>query len=275
MKPRPVTTSVKYVLLSFASLIIFFPLYILCVNAFKGSKEYGMSSAFSLPNSFLHFENFRIVFERGNLGQAFLNTSIIIVLSLIGNIVMGTMVAYVLGRFKFPGRFLIMGLYTGAAIIPAITTQVAIFSIIKWLGLFNTHFGPVLLYIGADVVQIYILLQFIRNIPYELDENAMIEGLSLYGIFYRIIVPLLTPAISTVIILKTISIYNDMYTPYLYMPSQKLGVVSTTLMKFTGTNSAEWQLICAAILIILLPTVLLYLFLQRYIFSGITNGSVK
>lgn len=275
MKPSAITSAVKYVLLAAASIIIFFPLYILFINAFKGSKEYGMSGALSLPNSFLEFENFRLVFERGNLGQAFLNTVIIIALSLIGNIVMGTMVAYVLGRFSFPGRGLILGLYTGAAIIPAITTQVAIFSIIKWLGLFNTHFAPVLLYIGADVVQIYILLQFIRNIPYELDENAMMEGLSLYGIFYRIIVPLLTPAISTVIILKTISIYNDMYTPYLYMPSQKLGVVSTTLMKFTGTNSAEWQLICAAILIILLPTVLLYLFLQRYIFSGITNGSVK
>ncbi|RED58634.1 carbohydrate ABC transporter permease [Cohnella lupini] len=275
MKTSAASLSFKYTLLLFASLIVFFPLYILFINSFKGSAEYGSTNIFTLPRSFMNFENFKLVFERAHLDEAFLNTVIVIGLSLIGNILLGTMVSYVLGRFEFKGRKLILGLYAGAVVIPAITTQVAVFSIIRTLGLFNTHFAPVLLYIGADVIQIYILLQFIRNIPYELDESAMIEGVSLFGIFYRIIVPLLTPAISTLIILKTISIYNDMYTPYLYMPAQRLGVVSTTLMKFTGNNSAEWQLISAAILVILLPTVLLYLFLQRYIFSGITSGAVK
>lgn len=109
----------------------------------------------------------------------------------------------------------------------------------------------------------------------DLDESAMVEGASLFRIYRSIIFPLLTPATATLIILKTISIYNDMYIPYLYMPKQSLGVVTTILMRFQGVNSGEWNLICAAILLILLPTVILYFFLQRYIFEGVTSGAVK
>ncbi|GJM69019.1 hypothetical protein HMSSN036_12350 [Paenibacillus macerans] len=125
------------------------------------------------------------------------------------------------------------------------------------------------------MIQIILYLQFIRNIPVDLDESAMAEGASLFRIYRSIIFPLLTPATATLIILKTISIYNDMYTPYLYMPKQSLGVVTTVLMRFQGVNVADWNLICAAILLILLPTVVLYFFLQKYIFEGVTSGAVN
>ncbi|MNE76632.1 L-arabinose transport system permease protein AraQ [compost metagenome] len=135
--------------------------------------------------------------------------------------------------------------------------------------------GPVVLYVGADILQIYIFLQFIRNIPYELDESAMLEGASLIRIFRSIIFPLLGPATATIIILKTISIYNDMFTPYLYLPRAEHVVVSTSLMRFFGVNSGDWQLISSAILIIMIPTGILYMFLQKYIFAGVTSGAVK
>ncbi|MNE56731.1 Trehalose transport system permease protein SugB [compost metagenome] len=185
------------------------------------------------------------------------------------------MVAYVLGRFSFKLKKVVFGLYLFATVIPSITTQVATFGIIKSLGLYNTIGAPIVLYIGADVIQIILYLQFIRNIPFDLDENAMVEGASLFRIYRSIIFPLLTPATATLIILKSISIYNDMYTPYLYMPKQSLGVVTTVLMRFQGLNVADWNLISAAILLILLPTVILYFILQRYIFEGVASGAVK
>jgi len=224
-------------------------------------------TAMALPKSFLNFDNFTAVFQRGGLLNGFGNVLIIIAITLILNILFGTMVAFVLGRFSFKLKPVVFGAYLVATIIPSITTQVATFGIIKSMGLYNTLGAPIVLYIGADVIQIILYLQFIRNIPVDLDESAMVEGASLFRIYRSIIF--------TLIILKTISIYNDMYIPYLYMPKQSLGVVTTILMRFQGVNSGEWNLICAAILLILLPTVILYFFLQRYIFEGVTSGAVK
>jgi raffinose/stachyose/melibiose transport system permease protein len=269
------TNFLKYASVSLASLVILFPIFMVLINAFKGNAEYAKSDLFDLPRSFLYLENFIVVLHVGRMGQAFINIMIVISAAVTINVVLGTMIAYALGRFDFKLKKLVLGMYAMAVLIPAITTQVATFSIIKNLGLFNTIYAPILLYLGTDLVQIYLYLQFIRNIPYELDESAMIEGASLFRIYRVIVLPLLAPATATVTILKTISIYNDMYTPYLYMPSQNLGVVSTTLMKFSGTHSTQWNNICAGILIVWIPTIVLYLFLQKYIFAGIVNGAVK
>lgn len=266
---------IKYVTLLIGVFVVLFPPFVVIVNAFKSTDEFNTSNSMALPKSFFNFENFVIVFKRGHLLSGFGNILIIIVVALALNILFGTMVAYVLGRFSFKLKPIVFGAYLVATIIPSITTQVATFGIIKSLGLYNTLGAPIILYIGADVIQIILYLQFIRNIPVDLDEAAMVEGASLFKIYRSIIFPLLTPATATLVILKTISIYNDMYIPYLYMPKQSLGVVTTVLMRFQGVNTADWNLICAAILIILLPTVILYFFLQRYIFEGVTSGAVK
>lgn len=263
----------KYVILILGTCIVLFPLYVVFVNAFK--KEDEGSNPFSLPASFLNFENFANVIDRADIMHAFLNTFLIIIIALLGNIILGTMVAYAVGRIQFRGKRLVIGAFLIATIIPTITTQVVTFSIIQAMGIYNTLYAPILLFVGADVIQIYIYLQFIKNIPYELDESAMMDGASLLRIYRSIILPLLGPATATLIILKTINIYNELYIPFLYMPKQDLVVVSTAIMRFAGNNQAQWTNICAAILIIMIPTILLYLFLQKYIFSGVTSGAVK
>lgn len=263
----------KYLLLVFATFVVLFPPYVVLVNAFKTENE--GSSPFALPESFFNFSNFATVIERADILQAFSNTFVIVIASLAGNVLLGTMVAYAIGRIEFKGKTQILGAFLVATIIPTITTQVVVFSLIQSMGLYNSLYAPILLFIGADVIQIYIYLQFIKNIPYELDESAMMDGASLFRIYAGIIFPLLGPATATLIILKTINIYNELYIPFLYMPKQELVVVSTSIMRFAGNNQAQWGNICAAILIIMIPTVLLYLFLQKYIFSGVTNGAVK
>ncbi|UJF31798.1 carbohydrate ABC transporter permease [Paenibacillus hexagrammi] len=273
MKKFDVVHYCKYILLLLAAFTVLFPPYVVLVNAFKGKNE--STNPFSLPQSFLNFDNFVQVFQRASMGTAFTNTLVIIAVSLLGNVILGTMTAYALGRFDFRGKKLIMLAFLGATIVPTITTQVVVFSMIKSFGLFNTLGAPIVLFIGADVIQIYIYLQFISNIPYELDESAMMDGASLFRIYRTMIFPLLGPATATLVILKTINIYNEMYIPYLYMPKKDLVVVSTSIMRFAGVNQAEWGYICAAILIIMIPTVLMYLVLQKFIFSGVTSGAVK
>ncbi len=271
---KGILQTLKYVAILFWVFVVLFPPYIIAVTAFKSDKEYNTTNLLALPK---HWEwlNFVHAFTGGGFGLAFFNSIFIILFSVVGNVILGTMVAYVLSRFDFPFKKLILLAYLVVVFIPSITTQVATFGVIKSLGLFDTRWALVLLYLGTDVVQIYIYMQFINRIPYSLDEAALIEGASYFRIYRSVIFPLMMPATATVVILKTIQIYNDLYLPYLYMPASNLPTVSTALMRFTGPYSAHWNMICSAVIIIAIPTIVLFIFLQRYIFSGIVQGSVK
>lgn len=266
---------VKHILIWIAVAVIIFPPYVLVMNAFKDKQEFTQTSVFKLPASFLNFDNFIDVLQRAHLDKAYMNTITIIVIAVIGNIFLGTMVAFVLGRFDFKLKKAVMGAYIAVSFVPTITTQVATFTVINNLHLYNTIWASIVLHFGTSVLQIFIYLQFIRNIPKELDEAAMMEGASLFRIYRMIIFPLLAPATATIAIIKTIDIYNDMFIPYLYMPSRSLVVVSTSLMNFSSERSTEWELMSAAILMIMVPIVVLYLFFQKYVFAGIVSGAVK
>jgi len=254
---------------------ILFPIGIVIFAAFKSDNEFLSTSTFTAPDNFFNFGNFVSAYVEGNMSLAFLNIFYIIILAIVGNVLIGTMVAFALGRFEFKMKKVILAAYALAAIVPTITTQVATFQVIKFIGLTNTHYAAVLIFLSTDLIQIYIYLQFVKNIPKELDESAYLEGASLVRIYRSIIFPLLAPATATVIIIKVISIYNDVFIPYLYMSKTNLIVVSTALMRFQGDNSSAYNTLSAAVLLILVPTVILYLFLQRYIFAGIVNGAVK
>ncbi|MFD2333467.1 carbohydrate ABC transporter permease [Cohnella sp. GCM10020058] len=266
---------VKHAILWVAVVMILFPPSILVLNAFKSKAEFSQTSVFKLPSNFLNFENFGTVMTRAHLDRAYLNTLTIIVVAVIGNVLLGTMVAYILGRFDFKLKKTVMGAYIAVSFVPTITTQVATFTVVHNLHLYNTIWASIVLHLGTSVLQLFIYLQFLLNIPRELDEAAMMEGASLFRIYRTIIFPLLTPATATIVIIKTIDIYNDMFIPYLYMPAQKLAVVSTSLMNFSSERSTEWELMSAAILMIMVPIVVIYLFFQRYVFAGIVNGAVK
>lgn len=265
----------KYLTLALASLAVLVPPYSVLMASFKTLDEYYNTSKVGFPEKFANFSNYVKVFTDGNLGLAFFNTGTILMISLFFTIVFGTQVAYVLSRFDFRGKKLVLLAYVVAMVIPAVTTQVATFEVIKSLGLINHKAAVVLLYIGADVVMIYVFLQFMKGIPVELDEAAKMEGASYFLIYRKIILPLLKPAIATIIILRTIFIYNDFYFPLLYLPEASQVTVSTALYKFTSVFGTEWTTISAGIVIILVPSIVIFLTLQKQIYAGVTNGAVK
>ena len=268
-------TVLKYLSVAIALIIVLVPLYLVLAASLKGGEEFATSFKMALPENLFNFENYVTVFEKGRLATGFMNTAVIMIVAIIGNVLLGTMAAYALGRFQFKGKALIVAAYTVAAVLPTITTQVATFTIIANLGLVNTRWSVILLYLGTDLIQLNIYLQFVRSIPYQLDEAAIVEGASLFRVFRSVIFPLLTPGIITVVIIKAITIYNDIYLPYLYMPAQRLSVVSTTLMRFKSGVAAQWNVLSAAAVLVMIPMIIVYLLLQKYIFSGITGGAVK
>ena len=265
----------RFVVLAFYLLLVVLPIYWMIVTSFKTNAEFSSSNVLALPKNFLNFSNYVTAFVDGNMLTGFLNTAIILVFSLAATILTGTMTAYVLNRFKFPGRKLVNNLFLLASLIPSITMQMSVFQIISRLGLFNTRLSVILLYAGTDIISIYIFLQFLENIPVSLDESAIMDGASYLKIYMKIIMPLLKPAIVTVIIIKGVGFYNDFYTPYLYTPKPALQTISTALFAFKGPYGSKWEVICAGTIITMIPTLIIFLLLQKQIYSGMTQGAVK
>ena len=265
----------RWISLLIIGFVIFFPLYIALATSLKTESELGHSLIYALPRDLFNFSNYIKVFKVGNFGVAFYNIIFIIVLSNLGNVIVATMAAFVMGRFKYKVLTVIYGAYAVAMIIPGITTQVATYGLIHALGLLNTRWSMIVMNLGTSFVQLTLYLTFVRSVPYELDESAIVDGASLFRVYWSIILPLLKPAIATNVILMTIGIYNDIYSPFLYMPSSRLAVVSTVLTRFSSGISTNWTQLSAAVIICAIPTILLYLALQKFILAGIAGGAVK
>jgi multiple sugar transport system permease protein len=151
--------------------------------------------------------------------------------------------------------------------------QVTVFQVVNRLGLYNTIWAPIVLYVGTDIISIYIFIQFLNNISISLDESAIMDGASYPRVYWSIILPMLRPAIATVLVIKFIGIYNDFYTPNLYM--NRLRVVSTALYSFIGPFSAKWEVIFAGVIICIIPSLIIFIALQKFIYSNLVSGSVK
>lgn len=264
----------KYLTLVVASLVTLLPLVTIVMASFKSAREFQTTGPFDLPQSF-NFANYVEAFTKGGMLQGFFNTGIILLVSITGTVIIGAMTAYAIDRFEFRFRRLVVGVFLFAVLVPAVTTQVATFQIVNDLGIYNTRWAAIVLFMGTDIVSIYIFLQFIRAIPRELDEAAKLEGAGAFRIFWQIIFPLLKPAIATVVIIKGFAAYNEFYIPFLYMPSQELGVISTSLFRFTGPFGAHWEVISAGVIIVIIPTLIIFLTLQKFIYSGFTQGAIK
>ena len=264
-----------YLVLSVICIAMVFPLIPLIFASFKDHQEFYDSQPLSPPHNWFNFHNFYLAWTQGDLVRGFFNTGILLAVSLVGTIMVGTMTAYAIDRFDFKGKKIVVWAFLLAALVPGVTTQVATFQIINKLNLYDSRWSAILLYTGTDIISIYIFLQFMQSIPRALDESARIDGAGHFTIYFRIILPLLRPAIATVIIIKGIAYYNDFYTPFLYMPDPSLGTVSTSLYRFIGPFSANWEVICAATLLVIVPTIVVFLTLQKFIYKGLSAGAVK
>lgn len=263
----------KYAFLIFVSLCTLIPIIVVVLGSFKTQTEFLNGNVFSLPKSW-SLVNYKTAFVDGGMLEGFRNTGFILIVSMIGKIFFGAMFAYAINRFDFKLKKPIMALFLLAMLIPAIASQVATFQIINGMGLFNTIWSVILLNLGTDAMSIYIFLQYLREIPYSLDEAALLEGATYFQIFRKVIMPLLKAPIVTIIIISGVGIYNDFYNPLLYMPDDNLKVISTALYAFKGPYGTNWPVILAGVIIVMLPILILFLTCQKYIYNGV-SGAVK
>lgn len=273
---RIVITVLKYLTLLLGGFIAVLPMAVCVITAFKSPEEYASSNVMDLPKSWTYFENFIQAWKSANMGLAFRNSAMILVVVLIGSILTGSMLAYVLDRFKFFGNGLIRNLFLVASLLPGIAMQVSVYQIMYSLGWINSLPGYMMLMCGTDVISIYIFIQFFENIPKSLDESAIMDGCTYFGVFFRILFPLLKPAIVTVMILKGVSVYNEYYMANMYLQDKNRYVtVATSLFKFTGPMGSQYNYICAGVIITMLPALIIFILCQKQIYSGLTQGAVK
>lgn len=266
---------IKYFSMIFFSFVSILPIVSCVITAFKTDTEYQNTNVMTPPESWLNFSNFTDAFSRAHMGRAFLNSIIVVVVVVVGSVMIGSMIAYVLNRFQFPGNGLIRNLFLFATLLPGIAMQVSTYQLMYKIGFINHMYGYIILMMGTDVMSIYIFIQFFENISTSLDESAYMDGASYFTIFFRILFPLLKPAIVTCMILKGVGVYNEYYSANLYLVDQKLKTVAISLYTFTGPLGSKYNLICAGVIITLLPALIIFIAFQKQIYSGLTVGAVK
>ncbi|MGN0482717.1 MAG: carbohydrate ABC transporter permease [Lachnospiraceae bacterium] len=266
---------VKYVSLIFFAIVAVLPVVSCFITAFKTEEEYKSTNVMTMPKSWLNFDNFVQAFQKADMGTAFINTIIVMLFVLIVSILVGTQLAYILNRFQFRGNGLIRNLFLFATLLPAVAMQVAVYQIMTNLHLVNSLHGYIIMMCGTDVISIYIFIQFFENISYSLDESAILDGASYFQIYWKIMLPLLKPAIVTCIILKGVNTYNEYYCANLYLQNKDIHTVAISLYTFTGPLGSRYNLICAGVIISFLPILLIFILCQNQIYSGITAGAVK
>lgn len=265
----------KYVSLILASVVSLVPVCVCILTAFKTNEEYASTSVLDMPASFAYFENFKIAVQKANMLRGFANTAIVLLVVLTVSVFTGSMLAYVINRFKFPGRGLIESLFLFASLLPGIAMQVTIYQIMYSLGLINHLYGYMIVLMGTDIISIYIFLQFFENLPVSLDESAIMDGCTYFGVFFKILFPLLKPAIMTSLVLKGVSVYNEYYSSNLYLQLPELKTISTALYTFTGPYGNQYNYICSGVIITIIPILVFFLIFQKQVYSGMANGAVK
>lgn len=276
MAKRVTIQLVKQLICMLMVAVVLAPIILVLFASFKTKADMVKISPLLLPpQSRFTLENFQKVLSNKYMLIGFKNTGIILVVSIFFNVMFGTITAFIIERFQFRFKGAIVVLFFIGMLIPSFVTEIARFKVINSLNLYNTLGAPIIIYVASDLMQLYIYRQFISTLPVSLDESALLDGCGYFGLFTRIIFPLLAPATATVVIIKAINIINDMYIPYLYMPKNKLRTLTTFLMDYANAQHGSWQSLAAGIIIVMLPTILIYLFSRDTSWQGLRPGLLR
>ena len=259
-----------YVVLLILGVIYVGPLLMLLNTSLLTPAEFNRSPM-TLPTG-LSLDNFFEAWDKANFAQYLLNSIIYVVVSTVVFVVTGTFLSVVIARRFVRGGGLMFTLFLIAVFLPpALIPQ---FQLILRMGLFNNPLGYVMLFV-VNPIGIVILVSYIRTIPKELDEAAAIEGAGYLRYVLQIVMPLAKPAIATVAVLHSIGVWNELILPTIYLTSQEYYPVTRGLIVFQGVYGNNWPLLAAGVLMIALPMVVFFVFMQRYIIGGVTAGAVK
>jgi raffinose/stachyose/melibiose transport system permease protein len=246
------------------------------MNSFK-TRAAIFGAPLALPNAkTFSLIGYTTVLGQGSFAHYFLNSLIVTGGSLVGVLLFGAMAAFGLSEYRYKGNALV-GLYLALGImIPIRLGTVAILNIMVAARLVDTHLGLILIYTAQGLpLAIFILSEFMQGVSDDLKNAGRIDGLSEYAIFFRLVLPLVRPAMATVAVFTMIPIWNDLWFPLIVAPGEATKTVTLGAQSFIGQFVTNWNAVLSALSVAILPVLVLYLLFSRQLIKGITAGAVK
>lgn len=264
-----------YGLLLAGLLLILYPLYITVITAFKSPAE-STQNFFAFPKS-LYLENFKSVFKKANYLRYFMNSIFVTVVSVAVIMLLTPMCAYAISRnmkkkyFKFVYLYILAGLF-----VPFQALMVPLVNYTAALNL-NNQFGLILLHVTFAAPQaVFLLVNYIRSVPQDLESAALIDGCTTFGAYWRIVLPLISPMLVTVLVLNAMWIWNDFQLSLMILnKSPDSWTLPLFQYNFKSQYTFDYNMAFASYLVAIVPIILVYIFAQRYIVDGLTQGAVK
>ena len=274
IKLRPLLAKVLiYILLIGISLIMLIPFAWMLTSSFKMNKDVFTYPVVWWPKEFIT-SNYVRIWEEIPLLRYFFNTSKLTVLITILQLLTSTFAAYAFAKMKFPGKDFLFLSYICTIAMPWQSYMIPQFIIIKKMGLVNTHLALIILQ-SFTAFGVFLVRQFYMEIPNEICEAARIDGMSEYGIYAKIMLPLSKPVIATLPIFSFTTIWNDFMGPLIYINSQNLKTIQLGLRSFITEYSSEYSLIMAGSVVALIPVLIVFACLQKYFVEGIASTGLK
>ena len=272
---KKISKSIIYIILLFISFVCLVPFYWMIRSSLMD-----MSQIFTMPPIWIpkpiKFSNYKEALTMLPFGRYFLNTLFVVVFTVLGTVITSSLCAYSFSRIEWKGRDTVFGILLTAMMIPFAVTLIPTFIGWQKLGVVNSY-APLIVpaWFGGGVFNVFLLRQFFRTIPKELDEAARIDGAGHFTIYLKIIMPLSKPSLIVVSLFSFMGSWNDFLGPLVYLNDGDKFTLSLGLMQFQGMYSAQWQYMMAAATVVLIPIVIIFFIGQKYFIEGISMSGMK
>lgn len=267
--------SIIYIILFFISFVCLVPFYWMIRSSLMDMSQIFTMPPIWIPNP-IKFSNYKEALTMLPFGRYFLNTLFVVVFTVLGTVITSSLCAYSFSRIEWKGRDTVFGILLTAMMIPFAVTLIPTFIGWQKLGFVNSY-APLIVpaWFGGGVFNVFLLRQFFRTIPKELDEAARIDGAGHLTIYSKIIMPLSKPSLIVVSLFSFMGSWNDFLGPLVYLNDGDKFTLSLGLMQFQGMYSAQWQYMMAAATVVLVPIVIIFFIGQKYFIEGISMSGMK
>lgn len=266
---------ILYTVLFIIALVQLFPLYWLFTFSLKDNIQIFTTNQLGLPNPY-HFENFSDVLQRGQVASFLFNSLLVTSATILISTVVATMAAYAIARLKWKWSNRTLLFFLMGMMIPLHATLVPLFIFLKRTNLYDTPFALILPYVAFAIpMAIYIFVGFFKTIPTEMEEAACLDGMSIYGIFLKIMLPLIRPAIATVAIFTYLSCWNELMFAISFISKPQWKTLTVGIMGMVGMYATNWGALGAGLVVGTVPTLIIYLLMSGEIQKSFTTGAIK
>lgn len=266
--------AVQYVIAYLFMLVALYPIALMIASSFKTNLEI-LADPLSLPSR-LHFDTYRKLWEVVPFADFLWNSLFVSVMSVLLITVFSALAAFYLARFSFRWTPALYFFFLLGLMIPLKLGIVPLFLLMKHLGLLNSLWSLILIYTAGGIpISVFILTGFFRTLPVELEEAARIDGATHLQVFWRVLLPLIRPALATVVIINFISAWNDFFFPLIFIQKETLKTIPVGMMVLFGEYETDWSLLFAGLTLSALPMIGVFLMASRQFMEGLTAGAVK